>query len=715
MARSLFSQSWHSVAELRPRLLPGARVHRHVYRGQPWYVLQDQGGGRYHRCSAGAYALIARMDGRTPVQALWDEACRGAGDGMPTQNDVVELLVQLHAADLLQTDMTPDAAALFERYRKRRDQTWKQWLMNPMALKLPLVDPDAFLERWAARLAWLAGPAGAALWLAAVVPALVLAAQHWSELGGNLSDQILSAKNLLVMALVFPLVKAAHELGHGFATKIWGGEVHEMGLMFLVFAPVPYVEASAASAFPSKRRRAVVGAAGMLVEVFLAAAALWVWLAVEPGLVRAVAFNVMLIAGVSTLVVNGNPLLRYDAYYILADLIEMPNLAQRAQRYVSYLCDRWLFGAREAEAPAESPAEKRWLVFYAIASWCYRVFITVSIILFIAGQFFIFGVLVAAWGALALFGLPLWKAARHVLQSPTLHRRRSRAIRTAAGLAAGLAILLCAVPLPMRTQAQGVVWLPDQALLRAGGSGSFERWLVEPGTRVARGTPVLALEDPLLRAELAVAQAKLDETAARYRVDQFADPVKAQIELQQLEQDRRVLERAAERYARLVVRADADGVLVAPRPQDMAGQYFKQGELLGYVLDRSQFIARVVVQQDDIDLVRTRLRGAELRLADAPAQAHRAAVIREMPGGVDELPSAALGPHGGGAIPVDPRDANGVKTLERVFVFDLQLPAEAAPKAFGERVHVRFDHGGEPLAAQGYRRVRQLFLSRFNV
>ena len=137
MARTLFSQSWHAVAELKPRLLPGARVHRHVYRGQVWYVVQDQGGGRIHRFSAQAHALIRRMDGRTSVQALWDEACRAGGDDIPTQNEVVDLLIQLHAADLLQTDMTPDAAALFERYRKRRDQTWKQWLMNPMALKLP--------------------------------------------------------------------------------------------------------------------------------------------------------------------------------------------------------------------------------------------------------------------------------------------------------------------------------------------------------------------------------------------------------------------------------------------------------------------------------------------------------------------------------------------------------------------------------------------------
>jgi putative peptide zinc metalloprotease protein len=429
-----------------------------------------------------------------------------------------------------------------------------------------------------------------------------------------------------------------------------------------------------------------------------------------------VAFNVMVIAGISTVIVNGNPLLRYDAYYIFTDLIEMPNLGQRGQKYLTYLCDRYLFGAHEAEAPVESPSEQRWLVFYTIASWLYRVLITVSIILFIATQFFIFGVVLAMWGAATLFIVPIWKAAKHVLESPALHRRRSQAVRISLGLVAGVVILVGVVPLPMRTQAAGVVWLPDQALLRAGGNGVFERWLVQPGAPVTKGTPVAALDDPLLSAELAVAQAKVEEAAARYRIDQFANNlVKAQIALQQLQQEQRVLARIAERHATLVLKAEADGVLVAPKPQDMAGTFYKKGELLGYVLDRRQLIARVVVQQDNIDLVRTRTRSAELRLAEAIPQAHAATVIREMPGGVDELPTAALGPNGGGEIPVDPKDPNGLKTLERVFVFDLQLPAAASASAFGERVHVRFDHGGEPLAAQGYRRLRQLFLSRFNV
>lgn len=715
MGRSVFSQSWHNVANLRPRLLPHARIHPHTYRGERWFVLQESTGGKFHRLSPGAYALVSRMSGELTVQELWDEVCRKGGNEIPTQDEVVELLMQLHSNDLLHCDVTPDTAELFERFSKRKKQKWKQWITQPMSLRLPLLDPDAFLTTWAGSLGWVFGWGGALLWLAVVLPALLLAGQNWNELTYNLSDQVLSSGNLLVLALVYPVVKVIHELGHGFATKVWGGAVHEMGLMFLLFAPVPYVDASAASAFRSKRRRMVVGAAGMLAEVFVAALAMYVWVLVEPGVVRAVAFNVMLIAGVSTLIVNGNPLLRYDGYFILTDQIEIPNLGQRGQRYLTYFSDRYLFGAKELEIPQDSFSEKCWFVGYTIASWFYRIFIMVSIILFIAGEFFIFGVLLAVFAAFGLVVKPLWKSIKHLLYSPTLHRYRARAIKSTLAMLAFLLLFGSLVPIPLRTQTEGVVWLPDQALVRAGVNGTFNHWLVAPGTHVEKGMPLLVMEDAELESELAVAVAKMDEARARYTAQQFTDPVQSGILRQQLEYAQHELDQVNERSERLVVYSEVDGVLTVPKAQDMTGQYFKKGELLGYLMDRDQLIARVAVSQENIDLVRGRFKAVELRYADSVPESYQVAVLREIPSALNELPTPALSTNGGGQIAVDPTDGQGLKTLERVFFVDLSLPREALPDTFGGRVYIRFDHIAEPLMAQGYRRFRQLFLSRFHV
>lgn len=715
MSRSLFSPFWHSVAELRPRLIPQAAIQRHVYRNQVWYVVQDQSGGRYHRLSQSAYAIVSRMDGTRTVEALWQQANEKSEDDACTQNDLVDLLVQLHAADLLQSDVTPDSAALFERYKKKRREKIKQWFVNPLSLKIPLLNPEPLLSRWAPHFYWWFTKPGFAVWLAIVLPALVLAGQHWNTLTNGLSDQVLSSSNLLVMAFVFPLIKLLHELGHGVATKAWGGKVHEMGLMFLAFAPVPYVDASSSSSFPSKQQRAIVAAAGMLTELLCAAIAMYVWLVTEPGVVRAVAFSTMFIAGISTLIVNGNPLLRYDGYYIFSDLIEMPNLAQRGQKYCVYLWDRYVFGVRDLDPPRDSAQEKRWMAAYTPLAWCYKVFVTISIILFIGGEFFIFGVLLALWSFFTLAVMPLWKAYRHLASSPTLQRRRPQAIKISLAIAAGCVVFAVACPLPLSTRADGVVWLPDQAILHAGGNGFFQRWLVQPGTRVTKGMPLYVVEDMSLAAELEAVRARVDEAEARFRAEQFSDPVKAALGARQLRQEQEILRRKEEQAARLTGFAEADGMLVAAQPQDMPGRYYKKGDTVGYVLDVNHLVARVAVSQNDIDLVRTRFEAADIRLAGRIREIFSATMIRQMPAGVEQLPSAALGLGNGGRIPTLPNDPEGLKTIERIFLLDFQLPPEAGNDTFGERVHVRFNHGYEPLALQGLRRLRQLFLSRFGV
>ncbi|QNK01304.1 peptidase M50 [Dyella telluris] len=714
MSRQPFSPSWHSVAALRPRLMPYAVVQRVVFRGRPWYVVQDQTGGRVYRLSTAAYALIAGMDGTHTVQTLWERANASDARDACTQPEVVDLLVQLHAADLLQTDVPPDSGDAMERHRRKRYETLRQWLLNPMSIKVPLFNPDAMLTRLMPWVGWCFSRWGLLLWLLAVVPGAVLAAEHWHELTLNLSDRVLSSSNLMVMFAVYPVVKLLHELGHGFAVRRWGGAVRELGLMFLIFAPVPYVEASASAAFPSKYRRALVAAAGMLIELFLAAMALQVWLLAEPGVLRAVAFNVMVIGGVSTLLVNGNPLLRYDGYYILADLIEMPNLAQRGQAWWAYLLDRQAFGSHDAARPDETPAEQRWLFFYTPLAWAYRTFVTVSVIFLVATKYFIAGVIMACWSAFSLLVTPWRKAWKHLRTSAALHRVRSSAMRRAGTTLALVCAVAVLVPLPLHTHAQGVVWLPDTAMLHAGENGFFNQWIHAPDSMVHQGQPLYLLDNPQLRSELEVDRAKRDQAQARYDAEQFTDPVKARVSGRQLQEAQDVVHRAELKQARLIGEARTSGRLVAPTSQDMPGRYYKKGELVGYVLGDGQWIVRVIVRQDDIDLVHARMRGISLRLSDSPGVPHDATLVRSFPAAVEELPTAALGMNAGGEIPTQPSDANGLKTLQRVFIVDVSLPPGATP-VFGERVQVRFDHGYESLAQQCLRRLRQVFLSHFNV
>ncbi len=370
MEETLLSPSWYRVARLRPRIRAHTNFHRHRYRGQIWYVLQDHSTGRCHRLSPAAYQLAATMNGERSTQEIWDAANTRLGDEGPTQDETIRLLGLLHFADVLQCDAPPDTVELFRRFESHERGEWWRRFASPLAIRIPLLDPAEFLERWQNVARPLFSLPAAIVYGLVVGAALFLAAEHWEELSAGVGSELFDPRNVLLLWLVYPVVKALHELGHGFAARVWGAEVHEMGIMLLVLAPVPYVDASAASAFPDKRKRAVVGAAGILVEVFLAALALFVWIVVEPGLIRSIAYDVMLIAGISTVIFNGNPLLRFDGYYVLADLIEIPNLASRGTQYVGYLVQRHLLGLENVRSPVTAPGEEKWLFGYAVASFC---------------------------------------------------------------------------------------------------------------------------------------------------------------------------------------------------------------------------------------------------------------------------------------------------------------------------------------------------------
>jgi putative peptide zinc metalloprotease protein len=715
MAAPLLSNAWYRVAALRPRLRAHARLHRHRYRGEVWYLLQDPASGRVHRFTPAARTLIAAMDGTRSVEEIWGIANRRLGERAPTQDQVIQLLGQLHGADLLQSDVTPDVAELFARGERDQKSRRRAAYGNPMAMRFPLWDADAWLDRLRPWIDLVWSRWGAALWLAVVLPALLLVPPHWPELTHNFSDRVLALDNLVVLYLLFPFIKAFHELGHASATKAGGGEVHDMGLILLVLMPVPYVEASASTAFRSKYRRAMVGAAGMAAELFIAALSFYLWLLVEPGLLRAALFNVMVIAGVSTLVFNGNPLLRYDAYYILCDLIEMPNLAARALRYWAYLLERYALGMREAEAPIASRSEKAWFVCYGLASTAYRILVTVLIALFIAGRFFLIGVLLAAWALLAMAVFPVVRGLRHVVGSPRLRKQRRRAVSVTFGSIAAALVLVLAVPLPYHTDAEGVVWLSEQAMVRAGANGFVEGFLVAPGSRVAPGDAVMRTHDPALEAQRRLAEAKVDELEAVYASEFVADRARAQIVRDKLAAAQAGLARAEERAGDSIVRVRAEGVFLVSQPGDLPGRYFRKGELVGYVAGNEAPLVRVVVPQDAVDPVRLATDRILVRLTDRLDTVAEGRIVRQVPGGEANLPSKALSTEGGGGIATDPRDSSGTKALERMFQFDVALAGAPRPALFGERAYVRFEHKSEPLALRWYRDVRRLFLSRFGV
>ncbi len=715
MSDSLFSAHWYRVQALKPQLRAHTQLHRHDYRGQIWYVLQDDSSSRYHRFSAAAYEFIGLMDGRRSVQEIWHRVNTLRGDDAPTQDDIIQLLAQLHNRDVLQCDIPVDTDELFRRSEAQEKAQWQGRFKNPLSIRIPLLDPEAWLNRSLACVAPLFSWPALLLYSLLLGTAVLLAGVHWQEIRAEALQQAFSPQNLLLMALTYPIVKLLHEFGHAYAAKLEGGEVHEMGIMLLVLMPIPYVDASAATAFRSKYKRMLVGAAGILVELLLAALAFFIWLNVEPGLVRSLAFNVMLIGSISTLLFNGNPLLRYDAYYVLVDALAMPNLGQRANRYIGYLLQRYAFGLRAAKSPVNAPGEAGWFFFYAIASFVYRLLLLVVIGFYLAQTFFFVGVALALWAVVNQLLLPFGKHLLWLFSNPSLRFKRVRALAVSGAACASLCVFLLMVPIASKSHHEGLVWAPQDARVHAGTEGFVVQLLAEPGSQVRRGQALLQLSDPLLVARREVAAAKVQELRARYFALRATDLVQANLMQEERYAAEAELQRAQERVDSLRIASNASGEFVVPGADDLPGQFVKQGQSLAYVIAERNATARVVVAQADIDRVRQRLDKVEVRLASNINIVLEANVLRDMPQASYRLPSKVLSSAGGGAIATDPQDKEGLTSLEKLFQYELQLPLPMSAAHIGTRVHVLFDHGAEPLAQQWYRRLRQLFLRQLNV
>lgn len=703
---------WEQIAALTPRLHRHVSIYRQEYRGERWYVLHDRSSGRFLRFNAVAHDVIARMDGdRTLAEILHQVTAADAAQ--LTSTDILQLVAQLHGAELLRDAFPMSVTQVLERYQRLQSQKRRRAYMNPLAIRIPLFNPDALLNRLVLWARPLFSVAGFAVWTLVVAVGVLLAVANGDALVREARALSLSPGYLLSFWALYPLMKALHELGHGLAVKTWGGEVHETGINLLVLMPVPYVDASSAWAFRDKRKRALTGAAGILVELFLAALGVIVWTSVEPGVVRTAAFNVALIGSLSTLLFNGNPLLRYDGYYVLEDLIELPNLAQRAGRYWLYLIQRHLLGLHDAASPVTAHGERRWLAVYGFASPLYRLFILFGIALYLAGKFMLIGVLLACWAIAMQILLPLARAFVFLLRNPRTRAAPRRTLAVTAALVA-VPVLLLLVPLPSVTRVDGVVWLEDQAQVVAATGGLVQRVTVASGSAIEAGTTLMELDAPELRARLAAARAHLDELRAQQASEAVADRVRGALLTEDVLAAEAELDKARADVDALTVRSAVAGRFVLPGDQRPVGRYVRQGEVVGYLIDPGRTIVRALVPQSRAGLLRQRVTGARVVLSERPDRALSATLLRETPRASEKLPSRALGRAGGGSIALNPADAGGLTAAEPWFQVDLRLPPDAAPNGIGGRAYVHLEHGREPVWRQAARAVQQLLLSRLD-
>lgn len=727
-----FSESWYRIANQRLTLRADAIVQRQRFRGERWIVLQHPFANRYFRLQPAAYEFVARLSPDKTVEQVWLECVNRFPDEAPGQEAVIQLLAQLYFADLLQYPRAEDSAQLFRRYEKRRQRQMAARLLTLMFMRFPLLDPDRFLVRTLPLIGKLVSWFGALIWLVVVGSGLKVVADHFPALTAQ-GQGALAPENLPLLYLSLVAIKTLHEFGHAYFCRKYGGEVHVMGVMLMIFTPIPYVDASSSSGFRSRWQRMLVGGAGMIVEVFVGAVAALVWANTGEGVVHSIAYNVMFIASISTIVFNANPLLRFDGYYILSDALEIPNLAQRANWQLRHLWEHYVYGVKPSVGPARSRREAGWLVSYAVASGIYRVVVFAGVLLLVADQFLLLGILMAVICGISWVIVPVGKFANYLASSPQLNRVRPRAMAISGGLAALAVVLLTVIPFPSHFRAPGIVQAQERREIVNDVAGVLKAVLAVPGQPVRRGQPLVQFQSRELELALREAVARDEEISVRLREALSRSNANLKPLESRLESARERLAKLKADEAALTVRAQHDGIWVAPYVRQMAGRNLARGSSLGLLINPSAFEFVATVAQTNADAVFGRAKGpasapradavtpvsfvgahAEVRLHGQAGMELDISRWTVVPGGQLRLPSAALGWTGGGEIPVAANEPD--RAVEPFFEVRAELPAPRAVSLMhGRSGVIRFDLPAEPLLPRWLRRLGQLLQKRYQL
>jgi putative peptide zinc metalloprotease protein len=713
-------------------------TQRQRWQGREYWTIKDPLTLRYYRFEDEEFAILEMLDGRVSSEEICERFESRFAPQRLSGGQLQQLLAMLHRSNLLISEAPGQGEQLHIRAGQRR---WKERLglaANFLAIRIRGFDPDWLLAWLNRRVGWLFSAPAAACVLLCAGSALLLVLSEFDTFRARLPgfEAFFAASNWFWLAAVLCVTKILHEFGHGLACKRLGGECHEMGLMLLVFTPCLYCNVSDSWMIGSRWRRAAVGAAGMYVELMLASAATIVWWFSEPGLVHHLSLNVMFVCSVSTLLFNANPLMRFDGYYILSDLLEIPNLRQKSSAVVQRKLGSWLLGLRERPDPF-LPPRRRWLfAAYAVASAIYGWLVTLSIFWFLYRVLEpyglkILGQMLGVAMVVSLFVLPLVRLIRFLLvpaRVDTMNKSRALVI---GGVAAALAAVVLVVPLPYYVACSFEIQPRGGQSVYVDVPGELAAVHVTGGS-VAAGQPIAELRDLELRLaeqRLIAQREKLAVRTESIRQRAHTDE-QALLELAQTEEALAALDtqlaRLHQDLAKLTIRAPADGVFVPPpnraanlasrtlsawtgRPLEIrnVGAYLEASTVVCRIAQPGELEAILAIDQAELDFVAAGQR-VDLLLYQLPGERLAGRIDRIAEENLQSIP-VRLTARAGGRI-VTQTDSTGLeRPLSVIYQANVPLDDPDCRIAIGATGLAKIHAGYQPLYQRLWRAACRTF------
>lgn len=730
LADSLVSSS---SRKLPIRVRPDLRARQHRYQGRVYWVVKDPVGLQYFRFEEEEFAILQMLDGESSL----DEIAERFEREFPPQTIRVEELQQfigmLHRSNLVITDAVGQGAQLKKRRDERKSKERWATLANILSIRFKGIDPDRLLNFLHPYVAWFFRVPAIVCCCLLALAALTLVTVQFDVFRTRLPDfhTFFDAQNWLWLGITLAVTKVLHEFGHGMSCKHLGGECHEMGVMLLVMTPCLYCNVSDSWMLPNRWHRAAIGAAGMYVEVVLASICTFIWWFTEPGPLNYICLNVMFISSVSTIMFNANPLLRYDGYYILSDILEIPNLRQKASTILNRKLGKWCLGLEEPEDPFLPKRHQSLFALYTVASAVYRWMVTLSILYFLNKVFEPYGLkvlgqLIALGAIYGLVVQPFVNLYKFFKVPGRLGKVKRWRMYTTLGLLAALLAAALFIPLPSHIYCPLEVQARGAASVYVNQPGILEEVFVKPGDVVQQGQPLAQLSDFALDVTIAEREGQRDSYVEQLRslenlsyderdLEARINEARAGLEdaerqLQKSEGDRAKLRLVAPRAGTvlpptLVPNQTAEGQLPtwsgSPLDEENLGATLMMATKLCEIGDPRWLEARLVIDQSDVDLVQ-RGQKVEVMLAQSADFVYVSEIERIEEKNLKVSP-VHLSSLSGGELPTKMDDSGVARPMGQVFEALVPLPEDqyelmriglvgkakitTAPRTLGERLY----------------------------
>jgi putative peptide zinc metalloprotease protein len=632
LAESLVSSTSRPV---RLRMRPDLSAKQQHYHGQSFWVIKEPLGLNYFRFHDEEYAILCMLDGQSSLEDIKERFEEEYTPQKITFQDLQQFVGMLHRSGLV----ISEAAGQGRQLRHRRDTKKRKELLGKMsnifAIRFRGIDPERMLNWLYPYTAWFFSPVAAAIFLMLGLSAISLIVVEFDYFRSRLPTfhQFFGPHNWIYMAITMGVVKILHEFGHGLSCKHFGGECHEIGVMFLVFTPCLYCNVSDSWMLPNKYARAFIGASGMYVEAVLASIATFIWWFSEPGLLNQLSLSVMFICSVSTILFNGNPLLRFDGYYILMDLAEIPNLRQKSTEVLRRFMVQTCLGIEQPENPFLPQSNRLLFALYTVAAVIYRWVVVFSICYFLNKilepyGLKVLGQLVAVAGLFGLVVQPMYQLVKFFYLPGRMHKVKKHRLAASLAVVAAIVLAVLYVPLPFHVQCSFDVQLAGGESVFAGVPGKLIEVVKEPGAWVESGDVVARLDNVDLTLAVIELQGQKDRLEARLESLNRRRFLDERVGLQ-LPAAREMLETVEEQLAekteelgRLQVTAPISGQIFPPKyqknrvtddrlptwdgfPYDKSNQgaFLAERDQICQIGDPARFEAILVIDQADIDLV----------------------------------------------------------------------------------------------------------------